>query len=138
MPVYETRVGKVGVAICYDRHYPEVMRALGVAGAELVVIPQAGTVGEWPEGLYEAEVRTAAFQNGYFTALANRVGPEAGLHFAGESFVVDPEGKVIARGKSLEEDLVFADLDLAACQTSTARRLFWRDRRPELYRGWLG
>jgi beta-ureidopropionase len=138
MPVYQTRVGRVGVAICYDRHYPEVMRALGVAGAELVVIPQAGTVDEWPEGLYEAEVRTAAFQNGYFTALANRVGPEAGLHFSGESFVVDPEGKVIARGKSLEEDLVITDIDLRAWQTSTARRLFWRDRRPELYRGWLG
>jgi beta-ureidopropionase len=138
VPVYETWVGKIGVAICYDRHYPEVMRALGVAGAELVVIPQAGTVGEWPEGLYEAEVRTAAFQNGYFVALANRVGPEAGLHFAGESFVVDPEGRVVARGKSLKEDLVVTDIDLRACETSTARRLFWRDRRPELYRGWLG
>ncbi|HEX9942848.1 MAG TPA: nitrilase-related carbon-nitrogen hydrolase [Thermoanaerobaculia bacterium] len=138
VPVYETRVGKVGVAICYDRHYPEVMRALGVAGAELVVIPQAGTVGEWPEGLYEAEVRAAAFQNGYFAALANRVGEEGNLHFSGESFAVDPEGRVIARGRSLEEDLVIADLDLEACQTSTARRLFWRDRRPELYRTWLG
>jgi beta-ureidopropionase len=137
MPVYDTRVGKVGVAICYDRHYPEVMRALGVAGAELVVIPQAGTVGEWPEGLYEAEVRTAAFQNGYFTALANRVGLEGRLHFSGESFVVDPEGRVLARGKSLEEDLVLADVDLSACRTSTARKLFWKHRRAELYRGWL-
>jgi beta-ureidopropionase len=137
VPVYETRVGKVGVAICYDRHYPEVMRALGVAGAELVVIPQAGTVGEWPEGLYEAEVRTAAFQNGYFAVLSNRVGEEANLHFSGESFAVDPEGRVLARGKSLEEDLVIADLDLDLCRESTARRLFWRDRRPELYRGWL-
>jgi beta-ureidopropionase len=137
LPVYETRVGKVGVAICYDRHYPEVMRALGVAGAELVVIPQAGTVGEWPEGLYEAELRTAAFQNGYFTALANRVGLEGKLHFAGESFAVDPEGRVIARGKSLQEDLVVTDVDLSLCAASTARRLFWRDRRPELYGGWL-
>ncbi|HEV7504584.1 MAG TPA: nitrilase-related carbon-nitrogen hydrolase [Thermoanaerobaculia bacterium] len=137
VPVYSTRAGRIGVAICYDRHYPEVMRALGVAGAEVVVIPQAGTLGEWPEGLYEAEVRTAAFQNGYFTALANRVGEEGKLHFAGESFVVDPEGRVVARGKSLEEDLVIADLNLEACKTSTARRLFWRDRRPELYRGWL-
>jgi beta-ureidopropionase len=137
VPVYETRAGKVGVAICYDRHYPEVMRALGVGGAELVVIPQAGTVGEWPEGLYEAELRTAAFQNGYFTALANRVGLEGKLHFAGESFAVDPEGRVIARGKTLEEDLVVTDVDLSLCAASTARRLFWRDRRPELYGGWL-
>ena len=63
-PVYQTRVGRLGVAICYDRHYPEYMRALTVAGADLVVVPQAGAVGEWPEGLYEAEMRVAAFQNG--------------------------------------------------------------------------
>lgn len=136
-PVYDTRVGRVGVAICYDRHFPEYTRALGLAGAELVVIPQAGCVGEWPEGMYEAEVRTAAFQNGYFAALANRVGAEERLTFAGESFVADPEGRVLARGRALEEDLVIADLDLAACGASTARRLFLRHRRPELYRDWL-
>jgi N-carbamoylputrescine amidase len=138
MPVYDTRAGRIGVAICYDRHYPEVMRALGVAGAELVVIPQAGTVGEWPEGLFEAEIRTAAFQNGYFAALANRVGVEENLQFSGESFAVDPEGKVLARSQSQGEDLLLVDLDLTACATSTARRLFWRHRRPELYGGWLG
>jgi predicted amidohydrolase len=136
-PVYQTQVGRVGVAICYDRHYPEYMRALGIRGAELVAIPQAGAVGEWPEGLYEAEVRTAAFQNGYFTALCNRVGAEERLTFSGESFVVDPEGQVIARGKALEEDLVIMDVDLTRCATSTARRLFWQDRRPELYPAWL-
>ncbi|MFQ5702397.1 MAG: carbon-nitrogen hydrolase family protein [Gemmatimonadales bacterium] len=137
-PVYDTRVGAVGVAICYDRHYPEYMRALGVAGAELVVIPQAGAVGEWPEGLYEAEVRTAAFQNGYFAALCNRVGEEERLTFSGESFVVDPAGCVVARGERLAEDLLLADIDLAVCKTSHARTLFLRDRRPELYAGWLG
>ncbi|MDP2529082.1 MAG: nitrilase-related carbon-nitrogen hydrolase [Candidatus Palauibacterales bacterium] len=137
-PVYDTAVGRVGVAICYDRHYPEYMRALGVAGAELVVIPQAGTAGEWPEGLYEAEVRAAAFQNGYWAALCNRVGEEGELAFAGESFVVDPEGRVTARGASGEEDLVIADVDPAACERSHARRLFWRDRRPELYGAWMG
>lgn len=137
-PVYDTRAGRIGVAICYDRHYPEYMRALGVAGAEVVVIPQAGTVGEWPEGLYEAEVRTAAFQNGYFAALCNRVGVEDELRFSGESFVSDPEGRILARGKSLEEDLVIVDLDLDLCKASHARRLFFRDRRPELYSSWLG
>ena len=136
-PVYDTAAGRVGVAICYDRHYPEYMRALGVAGAEVVAIPQAGVVGEWPEGLYEAEVRTAAFQNGYFAALCNRVGEEGEMVFAGESFVADPEGQVFARGAAGEEDLVVADLDTASCAGSTARRLFWRDRRPELYGDWL-
>lgn len=136
-PVYETAVGRVGVAICYDRHYPEYMRALGVGGAEIVVIPQAGTVGEWPEGLYEAEVRTAAFQNGYWAALCNRVGSEGELTFAGESFVADPEGRIVARATTGRQELVIADVDPAACAESTARRLFWRDRRPELYAEWL-
>jgi N-carbamoylputrescine amidase len=135
-PVYETEAGRVGVAICYDRHYPEYMRWLGEQGAQLVVIPQAGAVGEWPEGLYEAEVRVAAFQNGYYAALCNRVGEEDRLTFAGESFVADPEGRVIARGGTLVEEIIVADLDLTACETSTARRLFWRDRRPDLYRDW--
>lgn len=136
-PVYDTAAGKVGVAICYDRHYPEYMRALGTRGAEVVAIPQAGVVGEWPEGLHEAEVRTAAFQNGYFAALCNRVGAEEELTFAGESFVADPEGQVVARGEKLVDDLVVADVDLDRCRDSTARRLFWRDRRPGLYGEWL-
>ncbi|HEX9727704.1 MAG TPA: nitrilase-related carbon-nitrogen hydrolase [Gemmatimonadales bacterium] len=136
-PVYQTRVGRIGVAICYDRHYPEYMRALGVGGAQLVVIPQAGGLDEWPDGMYEAEVRTAAFQNGYFAALCNRVGVEDRLTFAGESFVVDPTGRLVARGARLADDLVLADVDLAQCDRSPARTLFWRDRRPELYSRWL-
>ena len=137
LPVYDTAAGRVGVAICYDRHYPEAMRALAVAGAEVVVVPQAGAVDEWPEGLYEAEMRVAAFQNGYFTALANRVGPEGAMTFAGESFVCAPDGTVLARAGNAEEILV-ADLDLGAVARSHARRLFFRDRRPELYADWLG
>ena len=96
-PVYETKRGKIGVAICYDRHYPEYMRALAVAGADLVVVPQAGAVGEWPDGLYEAEMQVAAFQNGYYVALCNRVGQEEKLQFSGESFVCGPDGTVITR-----------------------------------------
>lgn len=72
-PVYQTKYGKIGVAVCYDRHYPEYMRTLAIKGAEIVFIPQAGAIGEWPEGLYEAEMRVTAFQNGYFTALCNRL-----------------------------------------------------------------
>ena len=87
--------------------------------------------------MYEAEVRAAAFQNGYFAALCNRVGKEERLTFAGESFVVDPKGAVLARGKRLEDDLVVADLDLSECAASPARTLFLRDRRPDLYGDWL-
>jgi N-carbamoylputrescine amidase len=136
-PVYETKHGRIGVAICYDRHYPEYMRALALGGAEAVFVPQAGTVGEWPEGLYEAELRVAAFQNGYFTALVNRVGKEAKLDFAGESFVCDPAGRVLARAGTGSDEILTSDLDLSLIERSHARTLFLRDRRPELYRDWL-
>jgi N-carbamoylputrescine amidase len=136
-PVYTTRAGKIGVAICYDRHYPEYMRALALRGAELVVVPQAGAVDEWPDGLFEAEMRVAAFQNGYFVALCNRVGPEERLEFAGESFVCSPAGRVVARAGRGTEEILYADIDLGEVEESHARRLFLRDRRPELYRSWL-
>lgn len=136
-PVYETRAGRIGVAICYDRHYPEYMRALALGGADVVVVPQAGAVGEWPEGLHAAELRVAAFQNGYYAALCNRVGAEDLLEFAGESFVCDPRGKVIAEAGAGTEEILFADLDLAGLERCAGRRLFMRDRRPELYHGWL-
>ena len=83
-PVYDTAYGRIGVAICYDRHYPEYMRALALGGAEVVFVPQAGALGEWPEGMFEAEMRVAAFQNGIYTALCNRVGRETRLEFAGD------------------------------------------------------
>ena len=137
-PVFDTAIGRIGVAICYDRHYPEYMRALALAGAEIVVVPQAGAVGEWPDGLYEAELRVAAFQNGYFTALCNRVGREENLDFAGESFVCAPDGRVVARAPQSEDHILYADIDLTEVASSHARRLFLRDRRPELYPDWLG
>ncbi|MEM7204127.1 MAG: carbon-nitrogen hydrolase family protein [Planctomycetota bacterium] len=130
-PVFATRACKLGVVICYDRHYPEVMRRMGLGGAELVVVPQAGTVGEWPEGLYEAELRVAAFQNGYFTALCNRVGTEGELQFAGESFVCDPEGQVSARAPRGEDCVLLDDLDLTSIARSTAKRLFLQHRRTD-------
>src|ERR671918_537963 len=102
-PVYHTRAGNIGVAICYDRHYPEYMRALALGGADLVVVPQAGAMDEWPEGLYEGEMQVAAFQNGYFVALCNRVGAEECLTFGGESYVGAPDGAVIARAPAMEE-----------------------------------
>ena len=137
-PVYRTKAGAIGDAICYDRHYPEYMRALALGGADLVVVPQAGAVGEWPEGLYEGEMRVAAFHNGYYVALCNRVGKEEKLTFAGESFVCAPDGDVIARARLGTDEILYADLDFSKNAESHARTLFLRDRRPELYAGWLG
>jgi predicted amidohydrolase len=136
-PVFDTAHGKIGVAICYDRHFPEYMRALALAGAEIVVVPQAGAIDEWPEGLFEAEMRTAALQNGYFIALCNRVGRESKLEFAGESFVSDPAGNVIARAGRGVEEILICDLDLDLARRSIARTSFLRYRRPELYGDWL-
>ena len=128
--VFETSAGRVGVAICYDRHFPEYMRALALNGAEIVVVPQAGSIGEWPEGLYEAELRVAAFQNGYFAALANRVGKEDCLDFAGESYVVGPDGRVLAQAPAGEDSILYCDIDLSEIESSNARRFFLPSRLP--------
>ncbi len=138
-PVYDTRVGRIGVAICYDRHFPEYMRLLRLGGAELVVVPQAGLAGEWAGDMHEAEIRVAAFQNGYHVALVNRVGtdgtaPDAQT-FAGESFAVDPHGRVLARAASGRDDLVLVSCDLSANDAAPATRWFLPDRRPECYLG---
>jgi N-carbamoylputrescine amidase len=131
--VFETAAGRIGVAICYDRHFPEYMRALALKGAELVVTPQAGAKGEWPAGLFEAELQVAAFQNGYFCALANRVGKEEVVEFDGGSFVVDPSGQVIARAEKEIEDILLAEIDFGLIENCPARRHFIPDRRPEVY-----
>ena len=136
-PVFDTKYGRIGVAICYDRHYPEYMRALALNGAQLVVVPQAGAVGEWPDGLFEAELRVASFQNGYYTALCNRVGPEPKVTFAGLSFVCDPAGSVIAQAGEGSQEILMCEIDLANVEASHAAKLFLPDRRPELYRDWL-
>ena len=135
-PVYDTACGRIGVAICYDRHYPEYMRALALGGADLVVIPQAGAVGEWPGGMFEAEMQVASFQNGYFTALCNRVGDDGSMVFAGESFVCNPAGAVVARAGA-EPQTLLCEIDLGEVEQSHGRRLFMRDRRPQLYRDWF-
>ena len=136
-PVYDTKYGRIGVAICYDRHYPEYMRALALNGAQLVVVPQAGAVGEWPDGLFEAELRVASFQNGYYSALCNRVGPEPNVTFAGQSFVCDPAGNIIAQAREGADEILMCEIDLTKVESSHAAKLFLRDRRPELYGDWL-
>jgi len=131
------RDGEHTVAICYDRHYPEYMRALALNGAEIVFVPQAGAVGEWPRGLYEAELQVAAFQNGFFTALCNRVGEESKLTFSGGSFICNPDGKVIVRADEGKDQILLSDVDLNKVKESFAKQLFIPDRRPELYADWL-
>ena len=106
--------------------------------ADLVLVPQAGLVDEWAPGFFEAELAVPAFQNGYFVALCNRVGVEDRLTFAGESFVCGPDGSVRARAPRGEDAVLICDVDPAEVEQSHGRRTLMRDRRPDLYRDWLG
>lgn len=132
-PVYDTAAGRLGVAICYDRHYPEYLRALALQGAEIVAVPQAGTVGEWPENVYESELQIASFQHGFFGAMANRVGQEEDVLFAGNSLVTDPSGRIVAQAPSGNAILLMASIDLGKCEDAPAHKLFLKDRRPDQY-----
>ena len=132
-PVYDTAAGRLGVAICYDRHYPEYLRALALQKADVVAIPQAGTAGEWPEGMYEAEVRVAALQHGFVAALANRVGREGDMLFNGQSFVAGPTGRIVAQAPSNEAIILLASVDLDDNESAPARELFLEHRRPDQY-----
>jgi N-carbamoylputrescine amidase len=130
--VHRTAAGPVGMAICYDRHFPEHLRALTIGGAELILSPFAGTAGDPGRG-YEIEMQGAAFSNAVFIACCNRVGDEATLAFAGGSFAVDPGGEIIAKA-GVEEELLVVDIDRSQIAENRNARPFLRDRRPELYR----
>jgi N-carbamoylputrescine amidase len=110
------------------------MRNLALQGAEIVIVPQAGALGEWTEGLFEAELQVAAFQNGYFAALVNRVGKEDTLHFAGGSFVVDPDGRLLAQAPQEEDFILYAEVDLKKVSDCAAKKYFLNDRRPDYYK----
>lgn len=126
---------KIGVAICYDRHFPEYMRQLVLLGAEIIFTPFAGLADD-PLKLYEIEMQGAAFQNQVFIAAVNRVGQEPTVEFSGGSFVVDPAGEVIARAPRGEEKLLLVDCDLARIEEMRQVRPFLRDRRSEVYESW--
>ena len=134
-PVFETRVGKVGVYICYDRHFPEGARCLGLNGAEIVFNPSA-TVAGLSEYLWKLEQPAHAVANGYFVGAINRPGFEEPWRigeFYGQSYFCDPRGQILADGKRDEDDIVIADLDLDLIREVRNTWQFFRDRRPESY-----
>jgi N-carbamoylputrescine amidase len=133
-PVYETRVGKVGVAICYDRHYPEHFRALALQGAEIVVVPTATSTSEQAfKDVWEIEIQAAAVANQIYVAVANRAGIDGELQFFGESFVADPAGQIIARAGADDEELLVTDVDLGQIEQVRRHVPFLRDLRYDLY-----
>ena len=134
-PVFNTRVGKVAVYICYDRHFPEGARALGLNGAEIVFNPSA-TVAGLSEYLWKLEQPAHAVANQYFIGAINRPGFEEPWRigeFYGTSYLCSPRGKILAEGKRGEDDVVVADLDLDEIKEVRNVWQFFRDRRPETY-----
>lgn len=130
--VFETALGRIGVVVCFDRHFPESIRSCALQGAELVVIPTANTFGE-ARDRFEWEVRVAAEQNGLFVAMCNRVGVEEAMHFCGDSLVAGPEGERVAKAGEGEEVLV-AEIDLGRVGAVRRERPYLALRRPEAYR----
>ena len=134
-PVFETAFAKVGIYICYDRHFPEGARALGLNGAEIVFNPSA-TVAGLSEYLWKLEQPAHAVANGYFVGAINRVGWEKPWkigEFYGQSYFCDPRGKIIAEGPRDKDAVVVADLNLDMIEEVRSVWQFYRDRRPDAY-----
>jgi beta-ureidopropionase len=134
-PVFDTAVGKVGVYICYDRHFPEGARELGLNGAELVFNPSA-TVAGLSEYLWKLEQPAHAVANAYFVGAINRVGHEQPWNigeFYGQSYFVDPRGQFLTVASRDKDELITAELDLDKIREVRNVWQFYRDRRPETY-----
>jgi N-carbamoylputrescine amidase len=134
-PVFDTAFAKVGVYICYDRHFPEGARALGLNGAEVVFNPSA-TVAGLSEYLWKLEQPAHAVANGYFVGAINRVGVEGPWNigeFYGQSYFCDPRGRILAEGPRDRDAVVTADLDLDMIEEVRSVWQFFRDRRPDAY-----
>ncbi len=134
-PVFETRYCKVGVYICYDRHFPEGARILGLNGAEVVFNPSA-TVAGLSEYLWKLEQPAHAVANAYFVGAINRVGTEPPWNigeFYGQSYFCDPRGQFLAQGSRDRDEVVVADLNLDMIDEVRKVWQFYRDRRPESY-----
>ncbi len=134
-PVFDTSAGKIGVYICYDRHFPEGARELGLNGAEIVFNPSA-TVAGLSEYLWKLEQPAHAVANQYYVGAINRVGREQPWdigEFYGQSYFCDPRGKIIAEASRDKDEIVIADLDLDLITEVRNTWQFFRDRRPESY-----
>lgn len=133
-PVFNTSVAKIGIYICYDRHFPEGARALGLNGADIVFNPSA-TVAGLSEHLWSIEQPAHAVANGYFMAAINRVGEEPWKTgtFYGSSYIADPRGQMVVKGSRDKEELVVADIDLDMIREVRNTWQFYRDRRPDSY-----
>jgi beta-ureidopropionase len=136
-PVFKTKYADVGVYICYDRHFPEGARELGLNGAEIVFNPSA-TVAGLSEYLWKLEQPAHAVANAYYVGAINRVGREQPWNigeFYGQSYFCDPRGQFVAQGSRDNDELVVGELDLDKIREVRNIWQFYRDRRPDTYNG---
>jgi N-carbamoylputrescine amidase len=134
-PCFDTAFGRIGVYICYDRHFPEGARCLGLNGAEIIFNPSA-TVAGLSEYHWKLEQPAHAVANGYFVGAINRVGTEAPWNigeFYGQSYFCDPRGQMLAEGSRDQDELIVADLDMDKIREVRNTWQFFRDRRPDAY-----
>ncbi|MDQ2873019.1 MAG: acyltransferase [Candidatus Eremiobacteraeota bacterium] len=134
-PVFDTAFARVGVYICYDRHFPEGARMLGLHGAEIVFNPSA-TVAGLSEHLWKLEQPAHAVANGYYLGAINRVGIEAPWNmgeFYGQSYLADPRGEIVAIGSRDKDEVVIGRMNRDLITTVRNTWQFYRDRRPETY-----
>jgi len=134
-PVFQTAYAKIGIFICYDRHFPECARILALKGAEILFNPSATTAGK-SRYLWELEQPAQAVANGVFIGANNRVGVEKPWEFGkfyGSSYFVDPRGQILVKGSEDKDEVVIGDLDLEVIREVRDGWQFFRDRRPELY-----
>jgi N-carbamoylputrescine amidase len=134
-PVFETKYAKIGVYICYDRHFPDGARCLGLNGAEIVYNPSA-TVAGLSQYLWKLEQPAHAAANGYFMGCINRVGEEKPWDlgkFYGTSYHVDPRGQIIDEASEDNDELLISEFDLDLIDEVRSTWQFYRDRRPETY-----
>ena len=134
-PCFDTAFARIGVYICYDRHFPEGARCLGLNGAEIIFNPSA-TVAGLSEYLWKLEQPAHAVANGYFVGAINRVGTEAPWNigeFYGQSYFCDPRGQILAEGSRDQDQLIVADLDMDKIREVRNTWQFFRDRRPDAY-----
>ena len=130
--VFDMIYGKIGIVVCFDRHYPESIRTEMLMGSALIVIPTVNTKAELSE-MFEWELRVQAFQNSVAIAMCNRVGTEGQMDFSGESIVIDAKGNVVAKAKD-EEQILYADIDLSDSVKIRKDRPYTDLRRTEFYR----
>lgn len=130
--VFDTPLGRVGIVVCFDRHYPESIRTEALRGADLILIPTVNTKAE-PGEMFEWEIRVQAFQNSVNIAMCNRVGTEGEMEFSGESLAVDANGAVLARADDTEQ-LLYVEVDMKQPGEVRSQRSYTQLRRTDMYK----